>query len=112
MNKTIKIAELISTDIRSRSNADKIRVAIKDANSEVVLDFSNVTFMSRSFADELYNIKTEYANICMVNMSDLVKSMFDAVCHGRSQKRKFDEDKSEMKSFSDIESLSAFLTTI
>lgn len=112
MDKTLKIATLISTDIRSRSNADKIRSAIGHAKDKVVLDFSDVTFISRSFADELYNVADEHGNLHMANMNDMVNSMLNAVYSGRHRKRSINTDKSDMKSFCDMESLSAFLATI
>lgn len=84
MNTMFKIADLISTDIRSRANADIIRSAIDGIKENIVLDFSGVTFVSRSFTDELYNVMKENKNISLVNMSDFVKSMLEAVTKGRN----------------------------
>ncbi len=45
-------------------------------------------------------------------MSNIVKSMTDAVKSGRNKKRVRKEDNSEIKEFDDIESLSAFLLSM
>ncbi len=112
MDKTFNIAELISTDIRSRGNANIIRSAIDGIEGNIVLDFANVTFMSRSFTDELYNILDEHKNITLSNMSDFVDTMLKTVMQGRKNKRKFSNNESEIKEFDDMQSLSSFLSSI
>lgn len=112
MSTMFKIADLISTDIRSRANAAIIRSAIDGIKENIVLDFSGVTFVSRSFTDELYNVMKENKNVSLVNMSAFVKSMWEAVSKGRNSKRVFKQSESEMKEFDDMNSLAAFLATI
>jgi hypothetical protein len=112
MDKILKISKLISTDIRSRANAEIIRAVVDGIEENVILDFRGVTFVSRSFTDELYNVMCEHKNIELVNTSDFVKSMIDAVTQGRKQKRIFVEEKSEIREFDDMKSLSSFLATI
>ena len=113
MGKIIKVAELISSDVRSRSNADKIRNEMIISSQDVILDFIGVIFISRSFTDELFNIIEEFKiEVKLINMSNIVKSMTDAVKSGRNKKRVRKEDNSEIKEFDDIESLSAFLLSM
>lgn len=112
MEKIFKISELIGTDIRSRSNAEIIREEIDGVNEEIVLDFSGVTFISRSFTDELCTIIEQSNKIRLSGATDFIKSMMEAVASGRTRKRKRHKEDSEMKEFKDIESLSAFLMTI
>ncbi len=113
MEKIIKVAELISSDVRSRSNADKIRNEMIISSQDVILDFIGVIFISRSFTDELFNIIEEFKiEVKLINMSNIVKSMTDAVKSGRNKKRVRKEDNSEIKEFDDIESLSAFLLSM
>ncbi len=109
MDKVFKIATLLSTDIRSRANANIIRSAIDGIDGDIVLDFSDVIFASRSFVDELYNVMDEHGNIRIENASDLIKSMLQAVSVGRKHKRLSLIDNPEIKEFDDMESLSAFL---
>lgn len=112
MGKVIKIAELIGTDVRSRSNAGIIQAEIDGEVNEVIIDFSKVTFVSRSFVDELCNIMEKCNNVKLENTTLFIQSMIDAVKQGRNQKRVRSSDDSEIKEFEDIESLSSFLSTI
>ena len=77
----IKISTLISSDVRSRSNAEIIRSAIDGISDKIILDFSGVSFVSRSFTDELCSIVEHCKNITidMINMSEIVKTMIEAV---------------------------------
>lgn len=112
MDKFFKVAELISTDIRSRANVDIIRSAIDGINENIILDFTDVTFMSRSFTDELYNLMSEHKNVSLSNMNNFVNSMYNAVVEGRKSKRVFESESSEIKEFDDMKSLASFLSTI
>lgn len=112
MDKILKVAELISSDIRSRANANILRSAVDGVNDAIVLDFTGVIFMSRSFTDELYNFTNEYNNVSLSNMNEFVKSMFNAVVQGRNNKRVFETEESEIKEFDDMNSFSSFLSTI
>jgi len=112
MNTIVKIAELIGTDIRLRANAIILRSAIDGVEGNIILDFAGVVFVSRSFADELYNVMGEYKEISLKNTSGIVASMIDAVKQGRNSKRVFKESNSEIKEFDDMSSLSSFLSTI
>lgn len=112
MGKVIKIARLLSTDIRSRANANLIRAAIDGVDDNITLDFEDVTFISRSFTDELYNVVNEHRNITLAYMSDFVKSMWNAVSKGRSVQRKPLKEHSEIKELEDMKSLESFLATI
>lgn len=107
MNKKVIIAELISTDIRSRSYADKIRNEVTNSPMEVILDFSRVSFISRSFTDELYNIIDESKNtrFQMTNMSKIVRTMTEVVKKSRGNDRIRLKDNSEIKEFDDIQTL-------
>lgn len=109
MEKRILIAQIISTDVRSRSRAQIIRNEL-DIEAKNLLDFSGVTFISRSFADELYSIKDEFANydINIVEMLGVVKAMYEAVQFTRNQKRIREDKKSEIKDIEDINSLSSY----
>lgn len=113
MRKTIKIVELIGQDIRSRQNADFIRNRINECDDFIVLDFKGVSFISRSFADELYTITRENKDrVALKNMFGIVDSMLRVVQQSRIKKRIRKADNADIKEFNDIESLSAFLTTM
>lgn len=50
----LKIAELISTDIRSRANADIIRSALDGVKGNIILDFAGVISV-----DSFYRLTNE-----------------------------------------------------
>ena len=54
----------------------------------------------------------EHDGITLINESDFVKSMLDAVTQGRRKKRIASENTSEIKEFKDMKSLESFLETI
>ena len=54
MGNVLLISELIGTDVRSRSNAGIIQSVVDGMKEGVILDFSEVTFISRSFAAVSY----------------------------------------------------------
>ncbi len=112
MKRRIKIVELIGSDIRSRQNADHIRNSIANYDDVVELDFNSVEFISRSFADEVYTIVNENRdNVKLKNMKGIVDSMMSVVADSRTHKRVRKTENSNIKEFSDIESLSAYLAT-
>ena len=52
MKEIIKLHDLLGSEIRSRSNAEILREKIAE-HSGSIIDLSDVSFISRSFADEL-----------------------------------------------------------
>lgn len=48
--------DIYSADLYTRSRASELRSCINQDANEVELDFEQIGFMSRSFADELCNI--------------------------------------------------------
>lgn len=112
MDKILKIAEIISTDIRSRANANIIKSIIDGFSGNIVLDFEHVTFMSRSFTDELYNVISENKNVSLTNMDDFIASMYDTVTEGRKNKRIYESKSAEIKECNDMKSLSCILASI
>lgn len=111
MEKSISIKELIGSEVRSRSNAEKIRDAIKKDSDFNLLDFSGVTFVSRSFADELCIILDENANLRLVNETPFVRKMIDTVLVGRKRVRQRG-DNNDIITFSDMDDLCKFLNSI
>lgn len=112
MEKVMLISELLGTDVRSRSNAEIIRADASNFGDTVILDFKDVTFVSRSFADELCSIMETCGNISLVHMSRLVESMMNAVSSGRKEKRLRPDAGTDIKDIDTIEDLSEFFSSI
>lgn len=81
MTTTITLSAILGTDIRSRGNANVIRQEIA-SHHITTIDMSGITFISRSFADELLTIATA-ATITIVGATGEVKTMLDMVSRSR-----------------------------
>jgi hypothetical protein len=109
--KVIKFKDIIGTDVRSR-------VCIKALNDQLFgddhycIDLDGVTFISRSFADELYNISNGKSNITFVNKSTDVDNMMKMVWKGRAKKRVRKSENATIENISNMEDLSKFLLSI
>lgn len=86
MENIIKVKEKIGKQVTVRYNLRQLKPHLSD---NTVLDFAGVMFISRSVADELYNLKESYRGIRYENMDEHVGSMFKTVGLSRSKKREF-----------------------
>ncbi len=111
MKQIIKLQDIFSTDLFTRSRASELRNFIIDEADEVVLDFAGVGFMSRSFADEVCNMIDDLKNkvFTLTGQNNDVATMMTKVREGRSRERKRGVGNAKMYEFKDIESLSRFL---
>lgn len=105
--KTINVFSIFGTELRSRSNAVRIKELI-NCDEGTILDMDNIQFISRSFADELCNMK-EDLNVKLRNVSQLVQEMLNIVDEGRKKNRVRKTDNSEIVEIEDIEGLKNFL---
>lgn len=83
--RTIDIAQIISSDLKSRMRAQDIKLMIENSEVDaVVMDFQGVKFATRSFIDEFYNLflkKSEVNtfSVELINVPSDIKAMLDAV---------------------------------
>lgn len=112
MNKQIvKIKDLLGTDIRTRSMIEVFSQSLQK-ESHYLFDMEGVETISRSAADELYNLIEDSHHILLVNMSDFVQKMFDIVAVGRFSPRQLKNNEVNVTYCPDMESLSKCLNTI
>lgn len=112
--KTLKLVELLSEDIRSRSNAEKIKRSLSGFTGDVMLDFSGVKFISRSFADELCTTIENTKNIgfIRVNEAPSVKNMMDVVMASRNKQRVRTSEDADILTLSNMDEISALFATM
>jgi hypothetical protein len=113
---TLLLAELIGTELRSRTEAERIFAHIHSSAymNKIVIDFQGVVSMSRSFADEFCEITEKHKltySIDVINKNKYIETILDIVSQNR-HKPKNVPDTGETKEFPDMESLSEFLLTI
>jgi hypothetical protein len=104
----ISIKDFIGAEVRSRSNAKTLRKQLDNNHSRTV-DMEGVTFISRSFADELYNISHDYGHVNFINRNNTVKSTMDAVWASRKKKRIRPNKEARVEEVSTMEDLFNFL---
>lgn len=107
--KTIVLKEILGLELQTRKSARSIAAMI---DSECILDFADVSFMSRSFADEICSLIEEKHNVTVINMNPALHTLFDIVKAGRLTPRTITSSNAEIKTFNDLESLSTYLSTI
>jgi len=111
MRLTIKLRDIYSADLYTRSRASELRARINEQAKEVVLDFEQIGFMSRSFADELCNIMDDMKQVdfSFINRNSDVTAMMTKVAENRNRERKRGVSTARMMEFKDMNSLSEFL---
>jgi anti-anti-sigma regulatory factor len=114
MKQVIRLKDIYSDDLYTRSRASELRTCINEDKDIVVLDFDQIGFMSRSFADELCNIVDDLKNISFefVNRNNEIETIMNKVIEGRSQERKRGVSNAKIHRFEDMDSLSEFLLTM
>ncbi|MGN6603018.1 MAG: hypothetical protein ACTHK8_11240 [Ginsengibacter sp.] len=89
---TISVSESIGTMVHTREASSILMKLIeKESCNYIELDFSNVDYISRSFADQFYIDKVNYAqqlkkNLVVSNANDEVMHMLHAVARTQHKK--------------------------
>ncbi len=111
MKQIIRLKDIYNADLYTRSRASELRSTINNNADEVVLDFEQIGFMSRSFADEICNIIDDMKTVhfSFENRNEDVESMMTKVAEGRNRERKRGVGNAKMYKFKDMESLSDYL---
>ena len=106
----ISIRDVVGTDVRSRISLDAVK-ALMTHGGEYVIDMEGVTSISRSVADELYNLQ-DYGAVRFEHQTEFVQRMMSIVWEGRSKKRVREEEDVEMMDMTSIEDFSRYLLSI
>lgn len=111
MTQTIKLYDIYHADLFSRAKAAQLADYISPDADIVVLDFGGITFMSRSFTDELYNTVIAYPHktFTYTGRNDDIRVMMEKVVDGRTRERKLGIPPAQMLSFDSPSKLSDFL---
>lgn len=107
--RSLIISRILGCELRSRNSARKL---VSEITFDTTLDFQSVVFMSRSFADELYNIRLEFPGIGFMNMSSDLQQMFKAVSMGRQIKRNRNLKQGDVEDISSMKDLKQYFEGI
>lgn len=96
--RTIRLAEAVYEDLALRDSAARIFESVEDSpEPEIVMDFSGVRSMSRSFADEYVSRRSRSVKtIREVNVPDSVRRMIDVVSQRPKAKKRLDTDQASL----------------
>jgi anti-anti-sigma regulatory factor len=108
MKHIIKISEFINTDVVTRKTVENIEKTL-NREDEYLFDMTGVTYISRSAADEFFNVAHCDYHVVLVNMEPFVKKMMDVVSVGRFKTRVREDEYDEVIHCPDMESLSKCL---
>lgn len=92
MDPTIRIDMLLSSDLALRDNANYLFEKIESIREpEIVIDFSRVRSISRSFADQYVNRKRSSKKVVTeVNVPVNIAKMFDVVSRASDKPKLWD----------------------
>ncbi len=108
---TIIVKDVLGTEVRSRISITAIKQQIVKGERNII-DLTGIVFISRSFADELYNLEQDYNNVFFIGENENVGKMMKVVWEGRQKKRVRAEGHITIKDFSSTENFLSFLQTI
>lgn len=111
MKQTLSLKKIYAADLFSRSRVSQLLQYINSNADEVVLDFDGINFISRSFADELWNIIDNHNDkkYIFIGQTDEVQTMISRVQESRKRERNRGIVHPQMYSFNNMDSLSSFL---
>ena len=82
MKQIIKIQEQYGAELHTRQMMERLAASLQPDN-EYLLDLSGVEQISRSAADELYNLTHSDLHVDLINLEPFVEKMLSAVTKGR-----------------------------
>ena len=82
MKQIINIQEQYGAELHTRQMMERLASTLQPEN-EYLLDMSGVAQISRSAADELYNLTHSDMHVDMINIEPFVEKMLSAVTKGR-----------------------------
>ena len=111
MTQTIKLFDIYHADLFSRAKASLLVENISPKADAVILDFEGITFMSRSFTDELYNIVIDSPGkeFRYIHRNEDIRIMMEKVAEGRNRERQLGIPPAQMYTFNSQSELAEFL---
>jgi hypothetical protein len=109
----ISVSEALGTTLSTREQATRLFSHIRDCSNRVIVDFSKVSYISRSFADQFYKDFLRLNRVIMiqtVNGNQVVCDMLNAVV--KTQQKRADTKSYKIQAFSSKEDLKKFLLSV
>ena len=113
---TVDITEILSPDLKSRNRAHDFALYLTNTGEdEIVVDFANVKFATRSFIDEFYNLFLKTPSelsyrIEITNVPEDINVILESVSRTQTKVKVIPSSTPE-KSFKDVDELLNYLRT-
>lgn len=91
MKQIINIQEQFGAELHTRQMMERLAASL-EPNNEYLLDMSGIEQISRSAADELYNLTHSEISVDLINLEPFVEKMLSAVTKGRFLPRQHTAD--------------------
>lgn len=113
----IDITTLINTELKSRIEARNLRdYLVRNNLTSLKIDFSKVTFVTRSFADEFYNqiIINPSLAVEIVNLRTDLSQLVETVKHTQLRRKHIEATPTPRisKQFNSVAELNQYLNTL
>ena len=110
MKQIIILRDIYYAELYTRSSAGELHSKIASTAEDVVLDFKQIVFISRTFADELCNIIDDMKSVkfSFINRSDEVETMMTKVREGRCRERRRGVGNAKIFKIKNLEELSKY----
>ena len=105
MKQFVKMKDISGEAIHTRLVVEQFRDTLS-ADNEYLIDMEGVERISRSAADELYNLTHSNIKVDIINLSPFVAKMLDVVTKGRFMPRVRTHSKIEIVFCNDMQTLS------
>ena len=116
---TIDITRLLSQDLKSRSRAQDLLLYVQNCDEqEIVIDFQNVKFATRSFIDEFYNLFIKETSnlpfkVEIDNVPEDIQIMLNSVSNTQTRaKNRTVNATAEVINFDSMDSMLKYMSTV
>lgn len=108
----IYITQRLSADLKSRSTVHTLFISMQSENMEnVIFDFSNVNFATRSFLDEFYNVFIKKYNAKVENVPSEIALILDTVSKTQEKKKSLPQ-QNNVKSFRNVDDFCTYMSSL
>lgn len=115
--RTIDITTILSADLKSRARANDLKLFADNCDdNEILLDFRNVKFATRSFIDEFYNLflkspSDRSYSIQITNVPEDINTMIETVSKTQNKVKTIPET-AHVKSFATVDEFCQYMSGV
>ncbi len=108
----VYISKRLSADLKSRSTVHTLLLSLGNENLDnIVFDFSNVNFATRSFLDEFYNVFIKEHSAKVDNVPSEIAIILDTVSRTQERQKNIQEEDS-VKSFKTVDDFCSYMSLL